>query len=700
MSFLAPLFLLGGLAVALPVIFHLIRRTTRDKMPISSLMFLRPTPPRLTKRSRLEHLLLLALRCLVLLLLAIGFSRPFFQQAASTSANPGGGRQILVLIDTSASMQREDLWSRARSKALEAARSAGPVDEVAVFAFDRAPRPLMTFEDWTSRPAAERVPMLTQRLNDLNPGWASTDVASALISAAETLAHEASRKSSPGMISAQQIVLISDLQEGSRIDGLQGHEWPRGIEVVLEQIHPAQPGNAGLQRVAETDELKPQEAAVIRVRVVNAMDSAKEQFQLRWIGQSGPAGEVIPVYVPAGQSRIVQAPREALAGNGRLVLTGDDHPFDNTVFIGATAPDQIEVLFLGDDAPRDPNRLLFYVNRAFQETSRQTIRVRAIAQGTPLRSGELENAHLAFVDRPVSGPERQALMEFVAGGRIVLIPMTSREGAETVAAFIPGFSAQEAQVPGYAMLGQIAFEHPIFAPFADPRFSDFTKIHFWKHRRFSADGMANSRVLARFDSGDPALAEFRLGNGSVLVLASGWHPADSQLALSSKFVPLLYSILELSSGTKPRAAQFFVGDELPVPASGGNTAPVIVKPGGQRLALEPDAARFAHTDAPGVYTLMTGSVTQQFAVNLHPNESRTAPLAVEDLERLGVPLKSELKVAARSVEREQRRLAGAELEGQQKLWRWLIVVALMVLVVESWLAGRASRSAAATGVTS
>ena len=54
MSFLTPLFLLGALAIAAPVIFHLIRRTTRDRTRFSSLMFLLPTPPRLTKRSRTQ----------------------------------------------------------------------------------------------------------------------------------------------------------------------------------------------------------------------------------------------------------------------------------------------------------------------------------------------------------------------------------------------------------------------------------------------------------------------------------------------------------------------------------------------------------------------------------------------------------------------------------------------------------------------
>ena len=64
MSFLAPLFLLGGLAVAFPVVFHLVRRSSREKMVFSSLMFLKPTPPRMTRRNRLEHIFLLLLRCL------------------------------------------------------------------------------------------------------------------------------------------------------------------------------------------------------------------------------------------------------------------------------------------------------------------------------------------------------------------------------------------------------------------------------------------------------------------------------------------------------------------------------------------------------------------------------------------------------------------------------------------------------------
>ena len=57
MTFLAPLFLLGALAIAGPILFHLIRRNTKEKFTFSSLMFLRADPPSVTRKSRLEDIL-------------------------------------------------------------------------------------------------------------------------------------------------------------------------------------------------------------------------------------------------------------------------------------------------------------------------------------------------------------------------------------------------------------------------------------------------------------------------------------------------------------------------------------------------------------------------------------------------------------------------------------------------------------------
>ena len=123
MSFLAPLFLLGGLAIALPVVFHLVRRSSREKLVFSSLMFLKPTPPRMTRRNRLENIFLLLLRCLAICILALGFARPFLQKPMAATPTNTAGAQIVILVDTSASMKREGVWAEAL------AQSRGRVEE-------------------------------------------------------------------------------------------------------------------------------------------------------------------------------------------------------------------------------------------------------------------------------------------------------------------------------------------------------------------------------------------------------------------------------------------------------------------------------------------------------------------------------------------------------------------------------------------
>jgi len=246
-------------------------------------------------------------------------------------------------------------------------------------------------------------------------------------------------------------------------------------------------------------------------------------------------------------------------------------------------------------------------------------------------------------------------------------------------------SADEAKVPSYALLAEIDFQHPLFAPFADPRFSDFTKIHFWKYRRLDATQFPGARVVAKFDTGDPALLQVSVGKGTLYVLATGWQPGDSQLALSSKFLPLLFSLLEQAGGLRPQITQHTVGDTVPLAAT--NAAVRITKPDGTSLTLGAGTAANIQTDQPGIYTAVSGTVTQRFAVNLDPMESKTAPLPVEELEHLGLPVTRADGKSLAQVTEAKRQLANAELEGRQKLWRWLIAGALVFVTMETLLAG-------------
>ena len=84
----------------------------------------------------------------------------------------------------------------------------------------------------------------------------------------------------------------------------------------------------------------------------------------------------------------------------------------------------------------------------------------------------------------------------------MLYVVTAPGRAETLAALagVPPWNIEEAAVGRDVMLGEIAFDHPLFAPLAGAQFNDFTKIHFWKYRRIDPRSLGDARVLARFEN--------------------------------------------------------------------------------------------------------------------------------------------------------------------------------------------------------
>src|SRR5215470_1621023 len=96
MAFLNPIFLLGALAAAVPILVHLVRRTRAAKMLFPSLMFLRRIEQKTIRKRRLRNLLLLALRCAALLLLALAFARPYFTKDNAEASASQANRVILI----------------------------------------------------------------------------------------------------------------------------------------------------------------------------------------------------------------------------------------------------------------------------------------------------------------------------------------------------------------------------------------------------------------------------------------------------------------------------------------------------------------------------------------------------------------------------------------------------------------------------
>jgi len=114
MSFLSPWYLLGLLGIGIPLAIHLIRRQQAERVVLPTVRFLKRAPKKLVYFQRLQQLLLLTLRIVILGLLALAFARPIFTGAFSqlVGAIP---QSLVILLDTSMSMQYADRFETGRS---------------------------------------------------------------------------------------------------------------------------------------------------------------------------------------------------------------------------------------------------------------------------------------------------------------------------------------------------------------------------------------------------------------------------------------------------------------------------------------------------------------------------------------------------------------------------------------------------------
>src|SRR3954465_111443 len=104
MSFLTPFFLVGLGAIAIPVLIHLIQRERKRVVAFPSLMFVRRIPYQSVRRRRIRHWALLLLRAAAIVLIVAAFARPFIPQGASAAVAVAGARELVIVLDQSASM--------------------------------------------------------------------------------------------------------------------------------------------------------------------------------------------------------------------------------------------------------------------------------------------------------------------------------------------------------------------------------------------------------------------------------------------------------------------------------------------------------------------------------------------------------------------------------------------------------------------
>lgn len=689
MSFLYGAFLFGAAAIAAPILFHLIRRTPKGRYEFSSLMFLKPSPPKLTRRSRLDQWLLLLLRSLAIVLLAIAFMRPYFLAQADLSLKDAPQRHVAILVDRSASMRRGTLWENAIEETKSLLDNLEATDEVSLFAFDETLEAIVAPENLDELEATQRRDLIRESLDELSPTWGASNLGEALLAVAERMKAADDLRQTHA---ALQIVLVGDLQSGSRLDALQRSQWSKGVYVDVRLVAPAEESNARLQLI-ESREDEADNDPTPRVRVKNMEGSSVDQFEVVWRDGLQDRSRSVPFYVPPGESRVLSVPYDLTdSPPDRLQLVGDDRgmEFDNTFYVIPPIQELVTIAYFGQEASDDPEQMHFYLSRAFGETQARKFEIEPI-NATTVPDWEFgHDPRFVVIAESITEPQQKVINQYLERGGHALVVLQNDGMVRELADWMgnikleTGSNQDQTGKDDYAMLGEIDFRHPLFVPFASAQYNDFTKIQFWRHRRVNLDNVQDATVVARFEDRTPALWSVQRGEGILYGLSSGWSRDDSQLALSTKFVPLLSRWLELAARGGLSSESYVVNQPVPLPEAAG--ARMIRTPEGSELELTRQTQVFTETTEPGIYTLISEDQEISFAVNLADSESETKPFEIERLKQFDIATGT-VPTQAEELQK-MRQLRDAELEQRQKIWKWMIVAVLVLLGVETLLAAQ------------
>ncbi len=704
---LAPIFAVaGGLLAGVPIMLHMLRRTPAVRMPFSIVRFLSPTLPKTTKRSTIEHWPLMLLRILAVALIALAFARPFQRLAIDKAAATGSADRIAVLVDASASMRRDGLREAVAAELHKVADQLDANDTLSVSAYSESMRKLITAEEWKTTDPGNRLALIERAIESWEPDWMATRTANALLETADEVSRETLKSDA---VSARRVILITDFQQGSSLDELRTGKWPDSVKLDLRIVQPQQTGNAGLSLIEDNRTGK------IRVRVTNSGDAALTKYILQTFDTKGqPVGTPLTAEVGGGQRRTFSMP-DAVQGQPQIIgveLLGEPHAFDNVVDLPIDERGVIHVAHAGSTDTNNSESMRYFLQRALDGNETDPIEVADLLGADGVAVPAAPDVRLVFVTEPIPESLATSLEIVLKQDGVIVLALKSVEMAESVKSLLPPESTfSEADVKDYAMLEQIDFSSPLFATFADARFSDFSSIRFRHYRTLTLDEKQADavRVLARFDSGSPAVLEYThpLG-GRIVVLATGWHPDDSQWALSTRFPPMIQRLVQMANPRRRGHQLLEVGHRI-IPAElTGNDTWTLTRPDGTLYATEPvnvtpDAnPNLAETNAsqsaglksvvldePGRWTLSSentdGPQSVSLLVTVAASESRTEPLPAGQLQALGMsPEIAKVRDASQPSDDPAlaAQLDAVELESRQKFWRWLLLAGLGCLALE------------------
>jgi hypothetical protein len=626
-GFLAPLFLLAATAIAVPLLLHLIHRHEGQRFSFPALRYLLRTEQEHAKRIRLRQLVLLLLRIAIVLILVLAGARLFVR-------GPGRGHDptaVALILDNSMSSGvvagEERVLDALERLALETVAQAGPDDRFWVI---RAGEPWDVAPSGGAAEAAERI-----RATEISA--ASGDLSSAIARARELL--EASD------LRAREIHLLSDLQ-ATAFPG-EGAQRPAGeLPVIVYRSEDDPPQNRYLHEVNVGGGLPPLAGQRTDVSVTMAATDLeqRQEVPLRLIidERIRGASATVPgrgVTLPIGPFPVglvqgyVETDPDALAADDRRAFAFHVRPPPVVATAGGEA---------------------FFLDQALS----------VLEEGGRLTRGDLASASVLFS----------------LGGEGL---GTTREGRVVVVLPPPDptlLPALNRALTGAGIPWRV--ERPASAGEAEPTENrlpfELSSVRVRSHYALTPAGASTSDedVLVRLSNGAVWVAGGTSTSGTYLLFGSPLDIEATSLPVSASMVPMLEWVMSRGASSGALVRRIEAGS----PVSLSPLATHVRTPDGNNRVVDQTGV-LRETDETGPYLVLANdSVLEIVTVGPPLRESLLGRLDEDVLEeRIG----SEVSVAEDVAD--WRRRIFVNRQGPE-LWKLLIATALILLVLESWVA--------------
>lgn len=665
MVLLSPLYLIGLIAVGIPIAIHLFNLRRYRVIYFSNVDQLQELQQETRKQSRLRELLILAARVLAVVFLVLAFAQPVIPHKNSVLTK--GEKAVSVYVDNSFSMENADgeetMLDLAVRKAREIASAYGPDDQYQLLTNDMAGSQfrwlskeefLAALEAVAVSPASPMLSSVAQRQQDF-------------------------LRTMPG--ADKMAYLISDFQQSSADFAAFPHDST--IHSALVPLVARQTDNLYLDTLMlNAPAYYPGNTATVTVRLRNVGTTRLEDVPLRLYVNGKERTMTTATLEPGGDASAVMSFAVDQVGqlNGSVVATDFPVCFDDTLFFSINVRERIRVLEVDGAEPNSALRKLFANDSSvdFRSLSIKSLDYSLLDGQNMIVLNEVGDLPSGLV---------QTLLDFAEmGGSLVVVP-SDKGDLSGLNALLSAFHAPTLKPykGTKAKVGKVNFDNALFRNVFDSKVDNMETPSVEGYCPFESTGGTVCESLMRFVSGSDYLAVTQIGAGKLYLFAAPLRGESTDFVHQALFVPTLFN---MALFTLPAGAPYaLLGADEPVMLSMAAAEVCHLRNEEGTVDFIPDIRRmngrshlFVHSDprTAGFYTLTSNQDREGLAFNYSRRESVMEFYAPAELRRLLKDNGMDCIEVASNQQKSMEDYIRAQHDGTP-LWRWCLLLALLFL---------------------